>query len=346
MNLAAAAILTASVAATHARELSNTVPTITLAQDVDYPPYAFATETGELTGFGYDVAIGVDKMCPDINIVVSQTAWDNCWSSENGGQLGALIADGTLNGCPTYTHTAGVRDEVADFSYAILKVNKAAGLLTLLDENGEPKVNGLDDLSGKTVVDVGGWAPTADAIDVVENKCTGETYSSGYTLVVGDGNDEAMTMLRNGTADAMFVYADQAESYQCDGSITPTWDCALWDGLGTEYAYVQTGQFGYAINGTTLAITKKGSGVAELMNPCIQAFMETKEYYDLCVKYDIVDECYENAFFPAGEAVVEPFNTETDLLTTECSDGYCKCPSTVDMPEGVYGGDGEYGYGA
>lgn len=334
MKVAASAVLlTGTVAASHGRDLLESVPTITLAQDIDYPPYAFATETGELTGFGYDVAMGVDSMCPDLNIVVNETLWDECWSSDNGGELGELVDDGTLDGCTTYTHTAGVRDEVADFSHAILKVNKAAGLLTMLDENGKPTVNGLDDLSGKTIVDVGGWAPTADAINIVENKCTGEMYSTEYTLLVGDGNDEAMSMLRNGTADAMFVYADQAESYQCDGSVTPTWDCELWEGLGTEYAYVQTGQFGYSINGTTLALTKKGSGIAELLNPCIQVFMESREYYDLCVKYEIVDECYENSHFPAGEAAVEPFNTETDELTTDCADGYCKCPTTADDVE-------------
>ena len=41
----------------------------------------------------------------------------------------------------TYTHTQGIRNDYADFSYGILDVNKAAGLLTLL-ENGMPKLDG------------------------------------------------------------------------------------------------------------------------------------------------------------------------------------------------------------
>eukprot|EP00439_Symbiodinium_sp_Y106_P004079 s11076_g1.t1 len=65
-------------------------------------------------------------------------------------------------------------------------------------------------------------------------------------------------MLRNGAADAMFVYADQAKNYQCDGTTVAAWNCTLWEGFGTEYAYVQTGQFGYVVNGTTLALSKKG----------------------------------------------------------------------------------------
>merc|ERR1711904_54137 len=92
--------------------------------------------------------------------------------------------------------------------------NKAAGLLTVLAD-GKPMVTGQDDLSGKKVVDVGGWAPTADGLGYVTNKCTGKKYSSEYNLLVGPSNDESLKMLFNGTADAMFAYADQAHSYQC-----------------------------------------------------------------------------------------------------------------------------------
>lgn len=56
----------------------------------------------------------------------------------------------------TYTHSAGVRDERADFSDAILQDNQAAGLLTLLDVDGNPLISGLDNISGRTIIDVGG----------------------------------------------------------------------------------------------------------------------------------------------------------------------------------------------
>ena len=95
-------------------------------------------------------------LCEDIEINVVREDWVNCWSSEDGGKLGKKVADGSLDGCMTYTHSQEVRDKYADFTDAILDDNKAAGLLTLLDEDGNPKVTGLDDLSGLNIIDVGG----------------------------------------------------------------------------------------------------------------------------------------------------------------------------------------------
>ncbi|CAE7659804.1 unnamed protein product [Symbiodinium sp. CCMP2592] len=308
---------------------SAAVTSLTFGQDIDYPPYASKNATsGELTGFGVELVKAMNTHCSaTLNITVVETRWSNCWSSAGGGTLGALLDNGTLDACMTYTHTQGIRNDFADFSWGILDVNKAAGLLTLL-ENGMPKLDGHSDLNGKTIVDVGGWAPTADGLDFVTNKCLNQKYSSNYTLVVGNGNDEAMTMLRNGTADAMFVYADQAKNYQCDGSMVAAWDCTLWQGFGTEYAYVQTGQFGYVVNGTTLALSKKGSGVPEAINSCLAEVMATEAYYDACVKYDLVDSCYANSFFPSSGIVIHEYNKETDEHSGDCSSGYCPCPST------------------
>jgi hypothetical protein len=138
-------------------------------------------------------------------------------------------------------------------------------------------------------------------------------------------------MLLEGKVDAMFVYADQAYNYKkvCkSGEGTITWTCANWEKFGTKFAYVQTGQFGYVNNGTTLAMTKKDSGVIEKLNPCLQKFMATKDYYDICVKYDFVDTCYPNSFFPAAdEIVMHDYNKPTDEHTGDCSNGYCPCPS-------------------
>ena len=47
-------------------------------------------------------------------------------------------------------------------------------------------------------------------------------------------------------------------------------------GFGTTFAYVQTGILEHSYNGTTLTISKKGSGLADIVNPCIQSFMQTK----------------------------------------------------------------------
>lgn len=53
---------------------NNGVTTITLGQDVDYPPFAYQTPNGELAGFGLDIANGMNDLCEDINIVVVQEA--------------------------------------------------------------------------------------------------------------------------------------------------------------------------------------------------------------------------------------------------------------------------------
>lgn len=292
-------------------------------------------------GFGKDIADGMNALgasdntsaCASIEIEVVQTAWSNCWDG-SGPTIGAALEDGSLDACTTYTHTKGIRNDFLDFSGGILDVNKAAGLITLLDEDGNPKVCGKSDLDGITVVDVSGWAPTADTIAFVMNKCTDSTYSNNYTMVSAEEtddlgpNDVAMKMLRDGEADAIFIYADQAKNYQCKDGVEATWDCTLWEGFGTEFAYVQTGQFGYTFNGTTLAITKKDSGVAEALNPCLWEFMETEAYYDACVKSDFVDSCYPNSYFPSsGDVKVHEYNKDTDEHTGDCSHGYCPCPS-------------------
>ena len=78
-------------------------------------------------------------------------------------------------------------------------------------------------------------------------------------------------------------------------------------------------------HGTTLAISKKGSGLSETLNPCIEAFIKTESYDDLCVKYDIEAECFKYTFSDSDE-VQEPYEKPTNNLKTACSDGYCPCP--------------------
>jgi len=325
---------------------------IVLATDVDWPPYAFFEKgvsgtSGGLAGFGKDVGEGVAAVC-GLDITFVQTNWANCWDAngykEGSPGIGIGLLEGWFNGCSTYTHAQGVRNRFMEFTNSILDANKPAGLLTLLDEDGKPKVSGLSDLAGKKIADVTGWVPTADGLMYVTNQCTQKKYApkcavSGgedcYTLIIPEeaGNDAAMKLLRDGAADAIFLYADQAYNYECyDGKThsgaIPTWNCDLWEGFGKSYAYVQTGQFGHAINGTTLAISKKGSGLAEILNPCIQKFMKTKDYYDVCVKHEMEATCYKNEFFPQGDKKSKPYMQPTYAhdKASGCSDGYCPCP--------------------
>uniref|UniRef100_A0A7S1PP33 Uncharacterized protein n=1 Tax=Alexandrium catenella TaxID=2925 RepID=A0A7S1PP33_ALECA len=141
-----------------------------------------------------------------------------------------------------------------------------------------------------------------------------------------------MQMLVDGSADAIWLYADQAYNYQCGtGGVTPGWDCTLWDDFGTAYAYVHTGLYGHAINGTTLAISKKGSGLADVLNPCIQKHMATESYYNVCAKHGLENDCYANQYFPGGIPAQQPWEISTNEATSACSSGYCSC-SRVRLP--------------
>ena len=109
----------------------------------------------------------------------------------------------------TYTHTIGVRNRFLEFSHGILSHNKPAGLITRL-VNGVPVVSPQSDLSGIKVVNVAGWAPTKDGLSLVENTCSTNKRFKGYTMVTPAtiGPDAAMKMLLDGSADAMWIYAD------------------------------------------------------------------------------------------------------------------------------------------
>jgi len=322
---------------------------VILAQAVDYPPYATLDPTTlEIAGFGPDVARGLEEVC-DIDVVLVETQWDKCWVD---GKIG--IGDGLLNGhyhgCSTYTHTAGVRNRYLDFSLPILSgKSKPAGLLTVLDRMDEafdPLVDGESTLDGIKVGDVVGWAPTADTLAITKNLCNGKTFS-GYEFVqppapkegeVQNANDVALKQLLDGDVDALWISADQAKIYKdaCDDAAAPkpAWDCDMWQGFGSTFAYVQTGIFSHMVAGTTLAISKKGSGLARTLNPCIRAFLRTESYAELCVKYGLEESCLENRHLDDQTipemATPAPYFIPTNELTTSCRDGYCPCPNMVE----------------
>jgi hypothetical protein len=180
------------------------------------------------------------------------------------------------------------------------------------------------------VVDVAGWAPTADNIQMAVNDCTGEKFA--YTDIEfvtppTEGNKAAMEMLKSGAADAIWVYSDQGAS--CSGALD-TDDCSNWGGLGTEYAYIHTGM-NFAINGTTMAIGKRNSGASKLLDPCIKKVLQTKEYHDLCVEVDKYEVCWPNEFFVTPiniEYYNKPHSVKTGSEVKTCADGYCACPAT------------------
>ena len=319
----------------------KTVPTIHLAMDVDYPPYAELQPPAEdlkLGGFGPDVARGIAEQFPDrIKIVLTETRWANCWG---GGEIGPGNQSGWFHGCMTYTNVKGQRQRFMEFSHSILTLNKPAGILCRMT-NGVPAVDGNSNLSGLKIADVNGWAPTADTLQLLSNPCTDELFS-GFELVIPDEttNDAALALLLNGTVDLVYIYADQASHYkkECEtGIVRPVsqggWDCTMWTQFGTTFGYIHTGLQEYMNGGTTLSMHKMGNGINDILNPLIEEFMKTEAYYDLCVKYDLVSSCFDNSFFPEGatdkDYEASPYFKPTDELpsSASCDSGYCHCPS-------------------
>lgn len=71
----------------------------------------------------------------------------------------------------------------------------------------------------------------------------------------------------------------------------------------------------------------------EILNPCIQKFMETEEYYKACEKHKFTKYCYPNKFFPAKDAGSDkPWMLTTDKQPAGgCKTGYCDCEAGVSV---------------
>merc|ERR1712232_907387 len=252
---------------------------------------------------------------------------DECW---DGARIGRALAEGEMHGCMTFTHLRGARNRFLEFSDPILDMNKPAGILSRLVD-GVPVVSGLSDLEGKRVAEVTGWAPTADTLAMSYNKCNKKPFR-GFEMIsppVPEGanaNDVSLSMLLNGEVDAVWIYADQAHLYQCKDGVTADWNCSMWAGFGTTFAYVQTGITSYAYAGSTLTMSKKGSGIPDIVNPCIQKFLKTNSYYEICQKHGLVGSCFPNSHFKTEQPDEKPWMLMTKNLNTTCADGYCPCP--------------------
>mmetsp|Transcript_6086 Transcript_6086/g.11639 ORF Transcript_6086/g.11639 Transcript_6086/m.11639 type:complete len:402 (-) Transcript_6086:246-1451(-) len=313
----------------------KTRPKLVLAAEPTWAPYAYINpQQYTMEGIAVDFAKGMSELC-DLDVEITETKWTECWTDQ---VVGRGILNGHYHGCMTYTYTKGTRDRQLDFSHAFLKNDKFAGLLVRLADDGTPEIDGNHNLAGKKVVNVNGWAPTEDALGFVLNACTGERFE-GYEMVTSSTqlpNDDALAKLLDGTVDAMFVYMDQGENYMNAGCIadvpdktssSPEWDCAKWAQFGKKFAFVQSGLFGHSVNGTTLTISKKGSGVSDIVNPCMERFMRTEEYYKVCSRHGMELLCYPNAHFPDEyfSDILPAWETATNI--TQCQDGYCPCPS-------------------
>jgi hypothetical protein len=287
------------------------------------------------------------EVCKGSNFMAVAGAFSN-GASVAKTMPGVAIKQATLHGCMTYTHLFGARERIFEFTHAWTKAaSKAAGLITRLVA-GKPVISPTSLLTGVNVVDVTGFAPTADLIGAAYNDCVDgkpifDLNGINFISPAGDGNFEAMKVLKDGGADVLWVYAEQAED--CMADLTAS-GCENWGGFGTEYAFIHMGLI-VQNNGTTVAMSKKGSGLGDVLNPCIQKVLKTQEYQQLCQTggHPVDMKCFENEFFTAEDAAKSIYATmqseRTDTKT--CADGYCTC-SESSAADAAGSGDG-YGYG-
>ena len=88
------------------------------------------------TGFAVEMIEEVCRVCGlDCELVLERN--ENCWSS--GGYPGVGLQSGFFDACPAFTNTPR-RQTGVDFSDGIT-LPRAAGILTRLDERGEPVVS-------------------------------------------------------------------------------------------------------------------------------------------------------------------------------------------------------------
>lgn len=327
-------------------------PKLIMGVDVDYPPYALLkqppfdkrTDLDNVVGVGADMITAMGKHC-GFDVAIMQVKWADCWGKN---EIGPGLREGWYHGCMTYTHATGVRNRYVEFTNSWAKPNKPSGLIVKLVD-GRPLFNGFDSLHGRTIVDVTGWAPTADTLYFVKNQCTGKAYK-GFKIIQGSDiepnkpkdakgpNDRALLAVLEGKADAMWIYGDQAANYQCPpGTVEDGWNCDLWSGFGKTFAYVQSGMFGWMHNGTTIAMSKKGSGVAGFLDDCFEKFRQTEEFYKVCAtKYhghSQVQTCIPNEYFKSDPEFKKvdihhsPYMFPTDQQQG-CGSGYCSCSSS------------------
>ena len=82
---------------------------------------------------------------------------------------------------------------------------------------------------------------------------------------------------------------------------------------------------------------KKGNNMNAILNPLITRFIGTKEYRDICDKWNLTDDCYKTEFFE--ESVIDyekvPYLLETvDMLPSQsCATGYCHCDAFGDWEQ-------------
>lgn len=133
------------------------------------------------------------------------------------------------------------------------------------------------------------------------------------------------------------MYADMIEEKKvCNGC---NWDVSLYEQLGTSYAWIHTGVAEHMANGTTLTMSKKGSGLPALINPCIQQVLRSEAYVEMCSKYHLLSQCFENEYSPANvEKPYVPPNASSTLVHASSTPHFRRLPAPCPPRAVVAGG--------
>jgi len=312
---------------------------VLLAMAPDYPPYTQFTSSvpTDLGGFNLEIGHALEAVC-GVKVEFILDSWSECYTakpkrldsfSKVQEYVGEGIQNGRVHGCTGYTHTKGERGLSLEFTDSILGKLKTAGILTRLVD-GKPLVSPMTtNYTNVKLGDVTGWAPTPDTFEFNFNYCDGGKQfvppANGTIKPSGvDGNLAAIRGLRDGDYDALYIYADQIYNFIKSGD--PLYD-DIANGFGTDFAYIHTGLDQWSINGTTLAISKRGSGLKQVLDPCIAALVKTQTYQDICTKHFNASSCINNPAAAAGPIFYDAkMNERTDAKT--CADGYCTCSAS------------------
>lgn len=99
----------------------------------------------------------------------------------------------------------------------------------------------------------------------------------------------------------------------------------MWSSFGTDFANMQTGIYDFVHELWNYSSHLK-EGTRPL-NACIDAFIATEFYKDLCTQYGVEGDCFQNEFFDnTDNEMMGNDSKPSNELTTSRSDGHYACP--------------------
>ena len=184
-------------------------------------------------------------------------------------------------------------------------------MLTRLDAQGQPVISPSSDLKDvRLILDDFYFPGTFDknSLSLVTNDCTGEMFINnevptvpiivpwtGFrngsnveeTFPLVNPADKSLALLLKGEFDAIWTHAE-IPSLVAEVCVNPASvpdndvNCDIWSRFGNEFAFIHTGIPSSVGGGSALSMQKIGSNLAEILDPCIEEYLKTEDYLDIC----------------------------------------------------------------